>query len=164
MCLSNILSLILRLLCKDAFCSSIVSWDVSYWTIRQTPLEPQLRGHKTHTMWHSPHLSTWYTESSKASEIIQVSLHTSVFLSLSHLVKKIIIPWCVSYLRDKTDGVVLTYTSLHCEEQWPRLPSTNKHNGHGSYRHKQSCRPQASGRRSQELDFRLFKDYECEQL
>lgn len=137
----------------------MVSWHVSYRTICQTLLESQLSGHRTHTMWHSPLLSTGYTKSSKASEIIQVSLHTSVFLPLSRLVIKIILPWCVSYLRVKTDGVVLTYISLHCEEQWPRLPSTTERNDHGNDRHKQSCRPQVSGRRSLELDFGLYKDF-----
>ncbi len=117
----------------------------------QTLLETQVCGHKTHTKWHSTLLSTRYTESPKASEIIQVSLHTSAFLPLSQLVIKITIPWCVSCLRDKTDGVVLTYTSLHCEEQWPRLPSTTERNDHGSDRHKQYCRPQDSGKRSLDL-------------
>lgn len=117
----------------------------------QTLLETQVSGQKTHTKWHSTLLSTRYTESSKASEIIQVSLHTSAFLPLSQLVIKITIPWCVSCLRDKTDGVVLTYTSLHCEEQWPRLPSTTERNDHGSDRHKQYCRPQDSGKRSLDL-------------
>lgn len=159
-CMCQILSaLILLLLCKVALCSSIVSWHVSYRTIHQTLLEPQLNGYKTHTMWHSLPLST---DSSKASEIIQDSLHTSVFLPLSQLVIKIIIPWCVSCLKDKTDGVVLTYTSLHCEEQWPRLPSTSERNGHCIDRHKQPCRPQISGGSSLELDLSCTKNFKCE--